>query len=558
MRCAITNHEFEIPEIGRAICEALGAPLPSIRFEEGLRRQLVFRNLLNLFRRPCAKSGKSIISIFPPNSKLTVYDKDLWWGDSWDALAYGREFDFGRGFFEQFDDLVRVVPIFSLQNMKTENADYCNSVENVKQSYLAFVAYGGTQDAYFSYNTIHSKNQYYSLFTYDGELNFYDMRTYRCYQTVYVEESNGCRDCAFCFQMEECSHCLFCSNLRHKEYHLYNQPCSKEAFEEQMQALDLGSVAGFRRAQAEYARIRREAVHRATMVVNCEDSLGHHLNGSRNCVNAYEGINAENIAECLSFNDARNAYRVYGFGGEPDTIYNCTSIVRSQLCAFCMWAYYCFDCFYCINVHNCKDCFGCAGLRNKQYCIMNKQYSREAYFELRERIVEHMKRVPFDDAHFRVPVAEWGQWFPPQSAFYPYNTSFAATYLPLAKTEALAAGFEWDDSLDAPVTASTQEGNSFPDRIEQWEEHHAKCAFRCEKSGKLFNVVPPVIQAFKQANLALLPEHPIEYLRQRLSESRFRLMPRVSSKSGAPLLSVYSEAEAPLVFSNEEYREEFC
>lgn len=39
----------------------------------------------------------------------------------------------------------------------------------------------------------------------------------------------------------------------------------------------------------------------------------------------------------------------------------------------CVNGYYLTDCIDCIN------CFGCVGLRNKQYCIWNKQYSKEEY-----------------------------------------------------------------------------------------------------------------------------------------------------------------------------------
>ena len=72
--------------------------------------------------------------MFPPDSEFTVYDKDIWFGDPWNAMNYARDFNFSRPFFPQFGELHREVPIFSLQNVNTENSDYCNSVEEIKST----------------------------------------------------------------------------------------------------------------------------------------------------------------------------------------------------------------------------------------------------------------------------------------------------------------------------------------------------------------------------------------------------------------------------------------
>lgn len=40
----------------------------------------------------------------------------------------------------------------------------------------------------------------------------------------------------------------------------------------------------------------------------------------------------------------------------------------------------------------CEYCFGCVGLKKKKYCILNKQYSKEEYEELKGKIISDMKR----------------------------------------------------------------------------------------------------------------------------------------------------------------------
>ena len=63
------------------------------------------------------------------------------------------------------------------------------------------------------------------------------------------------------------------------------------------------------------------------------------------------------------------------------------------------WSQYVQYSFFTINSSN---LFGCVGLRNKQYCILNKQYTKEEYEKLVPKIIEHMNNMPYIDKKGRV------------------------------------------------------------------------------------------------------------------------------------------------------------
>ena len=96
--------------------------------EERLRRRLQWNKILTLHKRTSDLSGESIISMHPLDSPLVVYSQKEWWSDEWNPLDYGRDFDFSRPFFEQFAELMRIVPHMSLENQydALENSDYVN------------------------------------------------------------------------------------------------------------------------------------------------------------------------------------------------------------------------------------------------------------------------------------------------------------------------------------------------------------------------------------------------------------------------------------------------
>ena len=82
-------------------------------------------------------------------------------------------------------------------------------------------------------------------------------------------------------------------------------------------------------------------------------------------------------------------YRTFGCKNSVDISY-CFDTERSYDCLYCFKSYslkHSFNCRDCINgaflydCRNCQDCFMSWNLRNKRYCILNQQYTKEEYFK---------------------------------------------------------------------------------------------------------------------------------------------------------------------------------
>src|SRR3989338_2698214 len=91
------NEKFEIPP--PAFC-------PACRRQ----RRMSFRNERSLYARKCDFTGQNIISVYSPDKPFKVFQHAKWETDAWDAMDYGRDYDPGKSFFEQFSDLQTVVP----------------------------------------------------------------------------------------------------------------------------------------------------------------------------------------------------------------------------------------------------------------------------------------------------------------------------------------------------------------------------------------------------------------------------------------------------------------
>ena len=162
-------------------------------------------------------------------------------------------------------------------------------------------------------------------------------------------------------------------------------------------------------------------------------------------------------------------------------------------------------CGYDTNVYysylcmNSSDLFGCIGLRNKSYCILNKQYTKEEYEQLVPKIIEHMQST-----------GERGEFFSSSISHFGYNETVAHEYYPLTKQEALARGYKRQDNMydiNIPEGAETLTGNQIPSDIFTVTEDILKKVLICEVSGRPFRITQQELDFYRKHNLPLPHKH---------------------------------------------------
>lgn len=167
-QCKQCGAQFEVTNYDKEFYSNVSPVLGEKKYEwptptlcpkcRSMRRQ-AWRNERNLYKTKCAKSSKDIVSIYSPDkTDYTVYDISLWWQDDWDASQFGVDYDSSKGFFEQFDKLLKAVPRLSMFNSQTQNCDYANYTAECKDCYMSSIIYYGCEKVHYSYLTYTSKD----------------------------------------------------------------------------------------------------------------------------------------------------------------------------------------------------------------------------------------------------------------------------------------------------------------------------------------------------------------------------------------------------------------
>lgn len=538
MNCRFCGREFTVYEGDLNLYEKLSPVIGGVRcdipvptFCRGCRdrRHFAFRNERSLHRRPSSLSGEMIISAFNERSPFKVYGHDEWWSDKWDPMDFGRDFDFGVGFFEQFYVLQLDVPRPALINNKAENSDYCNFADGNKNCYLITSA-NWNEDSYYCWLMANSKDVVDGLWVMSGELIYECVNCIGSYNLKFCQDSDNCRDGAFLFGCNGVSNSMFCVNLKSKSYHLYNKPCSKEKYEDFLKQLG-GSYKIYQAAIKRFGDLKKTfSLRKANNFLNCENCSGNNLANCRNVHESFDVTTSEDIRYSHYGLDSKDCSDV-SFFDKCELCYDSTSLMGYGY-RFTVYCRDSVDLIYCDNCHACKNCFGCVGLRNKQYFIFNKQYSKEGYEKLVLRIIEHMRRTE-----------EWGEFFPIQYSVYEYNETIAQDFFPITREEAVKNGWRWYE--DEKEIDRADGSYILPDRVADTDEEVCKQVLKCEVTHRSYKIIPAELKFYKKMSLPLPRKCPEQRFKERLLlRLPEELFGRRCAKCGVEMKTPYDPSRA--------------
>ena len=180
--CQNCHQSFTIDPEDFEFYEKISVPPPTFCWKCRFQRRLAYRNERHAFWNVSAKSGKRIISIFPPDSGLTIYDEKEWRSDDWDGLDYGRDFDFSRPFFDQMHELAKSVPRFGPHTEDNVNCEFIINSGWSKNSYLVCNS-TGAEDCAYGNAVDQSKNCFDNSHVTKCERCYGSFWTYSSYQT---------------------------------------------------------------------------------------------------------------------------------------------------------------------------------------------------------------------------------------------------------------------------------------------------------------------------------------------------------------------------------------
>jgi hypothetical protein len=255
---------------------------------------------------------------------------------------------------------------------------------------------------------------------------------------------------------------------------------------------------------------------------------GDYISNSKNVTKSFFITEAEDCKYCgVVYLDVKDSYDYTSWGDGVSLIYDSFGVGhRSNNIQFSYNAWESLsEVLYSTYCFSSSNLFGCAGLSKKQYCILNKQYTKEEYESLLEKIKKHMNEKPYKDTKGRTYT--FGEFFPPELNLHDYNESFAQEFFPKTREEVTNLGWKWYEFPLKNFNVTIQPAD-LPDNVQDAPETLTKEIIGCEHTGKCqdqcttaFKMIPQELAFYKKHGIALPRLCP----NCRLQERRVQLQP---------------------------------
>lgn len=515
----------------------------NLPFIDAQRRRLCFRNERFLYTRKCDATGQSMISIYSEDKPFKVYKSDYYYSDNWDPLQYGQDFDFSKSFFEQFGKLHLKVPRLALNNVQAVNSDYCNMTVSNKNCYLVF---GGDYNQDCMYGTLCMYNVSSLDLDYSNKNNLcYELcDSINCYGCQFTFDSKNCSNCAFISNCSGCSECILCTNLVQKSYCIENKQYSKEEYFEKKRELLDGSFTKSKKLWARFLQLRKERIVKFANIVNGINCTGDYIKNSKNCIHCFDVTDSEDVKNVVFAVKAKDCFESSFIGHKSELCFNMMSSFGSYNSRCSFFIAHSQNVEYSKNIMSSKNIFGCVSLRHKEYCIFNKQYSKTEYENVRQRIIDHMKKS-----------GEWGSFFPGKLSDFAYNETTAHDYFPLTKEDAMAQGYLWKDEEEKMPQPPTI--NIIPDNIADIDENITKEILQCDDCKKNYKILNQELDFYKKSTVPI-PRlcSNCRHKRRASMKNPRQLWTRKCQKCGMEVESSYSPERSETVYCEKCYLEE--
>jgi hypothetical protein len=505
-QCQNCKKDFVIEQDDFFFYEKIKVPPPTFCPECRHQRRNLLRNERILYKRNCDLCNRSIISMYSAQTIFPVYCYDCWWSDKWSPINFSMEIDFLKPILRQLVELNTKVPRQNLNVLLNFNSPYLNQAWHSKNSYMSFdLGYG--ENVSYS-NACH--------FIKDSQDCSYSKKLDLCYECIDSQESSisdslekckNCLDSNFLYNCKGCTSCILCSNLINQKYCVLNKQYSKEDYEKLKGQYTDGSFSKREYTFNLFKKIKLNCIHKENNNIQVKNCIGNNIWSSDNCKQSFNVFKSQNckfvndidsdLKDCIDLSNA----------AEGDLMYEGTSVSGHNL-YFDMMVGSSLDIFYSIHcIQNNNNLFACIGLRNKSYCILNKQYTKEEYEELVPRIIKHMNDMPYIDSKGRI--YKYGEFFPSELSPFCYNETIAQEYFPLTKEQAIKEGYKWKEREERNYEIDIK-NEDVSDNIKDIDESIINKVIECAHKGtcneqctEAFKIIPQELQFYQRMNLPL-------------------------------------------------------
>jgi len=292
-------------------------------------------------------------------------------------------------FLNEFQNLLIKFPHLPSNIINSENCDLGDKIYYSKNLEYCFDCANCTDSTYL-YDSYMCPNCVDGDYCVESELCYECVDAFKCYNCIFLDYCAHTRDSMFSYNCTNCHDVFGCANLQNKSFCIFNRQLTEQEYREKIR---LYNVLPYEKIFQLFEEVKEKYPLTQTHEAHNENSqYGNYVHYSKNC---YLCFDAGHNEDCSYMYDS--FYNKVCYDGtytgqrnelcyeavDSNDIFNCNFVVFSQNCS---------ESSYLFNCSNVKDSLGCVSLSNKQYCVLNRQLTKEQYQKIKEELYKEFRQ----------------------------------------------------------------------------------------------------------------------------------------------------------------------
>lgn len=293
-----------------------------------------------------------------------------------------------EAFFQELKRLILSQPKLPTHTLNSENCEYGDQLYYCKNLINCFDTLNSS-DSIYLFDCALCANCADCDYSTESQLCYEGVTLFKCFNGNFLEDCSNTRDSSYCYNCLDCHDLFGCANLTNKSFCTFNRQLTESDYREKikhLQSLPSENVLEM------LEKLKKRYPLTQTHGLNNENCpYGDYVYTSRNCYMCFDSSNNEDSAYLYdSTGNNKNCYDLT-FSGESQLSYEVLDSTNLFNCNFAIWSAHSFDSSYILACANVKNCLGCVNLYQKEYCLLNRQLTKEEYEVKSKQILEELR-----------------------------------------------------------------------------------------------------------------------------------------------------------------------
>lgn len=291
------------------------------------------------------------------------------------------------GFFAELQRIILSQPKLPAAIVSCDACEFCNEVYNCKNLFYCFDTYS-TTDSFYLFDCFMCANCGDCDYGVESELCYESVDPFKAFNCDFVEYCANIRDSAYSYNCFNCHDIFGCVNLKNKEFCIFNRQLTEEEYKEKVKKFK--SLPSEKILAVVDDLKKRFPLTQTIEGHNDNTTFGNYIHYNKNCYLCFDAAHDEDCGYLYDSFYCSTSYDLTYVAQGVDLSYQGIDSTRSFNNNYVIHINQCQDNSYLFNCFNVKNSLGCVGIKNKEYCILNRQFTKAEYETLSTQLLSQI------------------------------------------------------------------------------------------------------------------------------------------------------------------------